>query len=149
MNEKHTKKLLTEFPNLYQQHSLPKTQTCMCWGFDCDDGWFDLIYDLSKKISVLDPDCQAVQVKEKFGGLRFYTNGTNEESQKIITEYERKSCVTCETCGDTTTAKPRGNYWVKTLCNKCYRKLKISKFIYSYTWRIKELYRKLMGKEIV
>ena len=44
MNDANAKKLYTDFPELYSQHTLPMNQTCMCWGFCCGDGWFDLIY---------------------------------------------------------------------------------------------------------
>ena len=64
--------LYARYPGLYRQHSLPMTQTCMCWGFSCDDGWFGIIDALSKAIVTLDPTVQASQVKEKFASLHFY-----------------------------------------------------------------------------
>ena len=67
--------------------------------FECDDGWFEIIYNLSEKIHEIDPHVQATQVKEKFGGLRFYTNYGNEEINKVIREAESASLKTCEVCG--------------------------------------------------
>ena len=67
MNKELTEKLYHGFPKLYRQHSLSKSETSMCWGFSCGDGWFDLIYQLSKKLSAAYPDIEAVQVKQKFG----------------------------------------------------------------------------------
>ena len=64
--------LYARYPGLYRQHSLPMSQTCMCWGFSCDDGWFGIIDALSKTIVTLDPTIEATQVKEKFASLRFY-----------------------------------------------------------------------------
>jgi hypothetical protein len=74
---------------------------------NCDDGWFQLIYDLSKKLEaeiLKQPEearqhyC-ASQVKEKYAGLRFYMNCSTDEMQKFIEEAEEKSEKTCEVCG--------------------------------------------------
>lgn len=121
MNKENTEKLFSDFPNLFKQQKLPMTQTCMCWGIETGDGWFKLIYDLSKKISEIAPECEAVQVKEKYGTLRFYVNGYNDDVETLIDEYEKLSAKTCEICGDTKTAKQRGKAWISTLCNKCAR----------------------------
>lgn len=42
--------LVKRFPVLYQDRRSPMTQTCMCWGFDCGDGWFEIIWQLSLAI---------------------------------------------------------------------------------------------------
>lgn len=44
-------------------------------GVDCDEGWTELIYQLHQDLEALYPDYTVVQVKEKFGGLRYYTEG--------------------------------------------------------------------------
>lgn len=43
-------RLCRRFPVLYQDRRAPMTQTCMCWGFDCGDGWFEIIWQLSLAI---------------------------------------------------------------------------------------------------
>jgi hypothetical protein len=50
MNAELTQKLLKRFPILYQDYDSPMTQTCMCWGFDHGDGWFEIIWQLSLAI---------------------------------------------------------------------------------------------------
>jgi len=61
----------------------------------------------------------ASQVKEKFGTLRFYMSTETDEMSKIIDEYERKSEVTCESCGKP--SKLRNCYgWVYNCCDKCW-----------------------------
>ena len=40
-------KLCRRFPVLYQDRRSPMAQTCMCWGFDCGDGWFEILWQLS------------------------------------------------------------------------------------------------------
>lgn len=46
MNSELTKKLLKRFPVLYQDYNSPMQQTCMCWGFECGDGWSDILWQL-------------------------------------------------------------------------------------------------------
>lgn len=50
MNQENTKKLVERFPVLYQEFHDPMSTTCMCWGFDHGDGWFDIIWELSLAI---------------------------------------------------------------------------------------------------
>ncbi len=56
-----------------------------------------------------------VQVKEKFGGLRFYVDGGSNELQAQIELAEAMSYRTCETCG--APGRPRSGGWVRTLCD--------------------------------
>lgn len=58
----------------------------------------------------------AMQVKEKFGGLRFYTHGGNNVTDGMIRMAESWAIHTCEQCGNA--GKPRNNGWIKTLCDK-------------------------------
>lgn len=127
MNKRNTEKLYKDFPELYKQHSWSMQDTCMCWGFECDDGWFDLIYQLSKDIVEKSKNkIQAIQVKEKFGGLRFYYQWITEDNtslkfhreiEKLIEEAENKSYKICEICGNP--GEPNENGWISTLCEKC------------------------------
>jgi hypothetical protein len=116
-------KLIKEFPNLYKQVTLSPQETCMCWGFCCGDGWFQIIFDLSKKITELDPNIEAIQVKEKFGGLRFYIEPVDKnkfaEVYKTINDYENESFKTCEICGTKENVHTQGPNWIKTLCDNC------------------------------
>lgn len=50
MNEKLDKELVKTFPLLYKDRRANMRETCMCWGFECGDGWFKLIWDLSAKL---------------------------------------------------------------------------------------------------
>jgi hypothetical protein len=55
-----------------------------------------------------------VQVKEKFGTLRFYVNGATEEQHHYISFAEAMSSRTCETCGSP--GKRLGHRWIYTSC---------------------------------
>lgn len=124
MNEKNTKKIFKDFPNLYIGKDKSIRESLMPFGFECEDGWFNLIYELSKKITELDPEgkVEASQVKEKFGGLRFYINGAPREIHDLINKYEKSSYQTCEICGAKGKLRPDLG-WVKTLCDKHYKKI--------------------------
>ncbi|MBC7750765.1 MAG: hypothetical protein H7Z73_03465 [Candidatus Saccharibacteria bacterium] len=127
MNKANTKKLYESFPFLYGDHDKPMTQTLMCWGFEYGDGWFDLIFNLSKAIeqeaeksgltrsSDLWP--RAEQVKEKFGTLRFYVANGSKPIYDLIAKAEAKSEHTCEECG--LPGKTREGGWVHTTCQVC------------------------------
>jgi len=56
----------------------------------------------------------AVQVKEKFGTLRFYVQGASEEHYNYISFAESMSGNTCEECGSP--GKRLGRGWVYTAC---------------------------------
>ncbi len=57
-----------------------------------------------------------MQVKEKFGGLRFYVHNGNEKIRNYISFAEAMSGCTCEECG--APGEPRNDGWVKVLCTK-------------------------------
>jgi hypothetical protein len=100
MNEKNTKKLFDRFK--FFKPKRPMTEGLMCFGFACGDGWFDLIWKLCEDIEKLDPspEFEVLQVKEKFGGLRFYPMGVaKEETWNRINEAENESYKICEVCG--------------------------------------------------
>ena len=117
MRQELDEKLCRKFPNLYRDRNGRPQDTAMCWGFSCGDGWFEIIRDLSRKITELDPNCVALQVKEKFGSLCFYEDDTTDEVHDAIEEAERKSAKTCEMCGQP--GKIRGKMWLKCTCDKC------------------------------
>ena len=59
-----------------------------------------------------------MQIKEKFGGLRFYVDSATDKIYNMIDEAEKKSYTICEVCG-----KSGKEYhikgWTMTLCKKC------------------------------
>jgi len=61
-----------------------------------------------------------LQIKEKFGGLRIYTNGVNIEYDSYVEFAEAMSYQTCEVCG--APGKIRHSGWHKTLCDDHNRK---------------------------
>jgi len=56
------------------------------------------------------------QIKEKFGGLRFYYDGGNDIISGMVTMAEAWADRTCEECGKP--GKSRSGGWVRTLCDE-------------------------------
>jgi len=68
-----------------------------------------------------------LQVKEKLGGLRFYTRdgmaGSSERVQALVSFATTLANHTCEFCGAMSTAKIRNSQsWIRTLCDACEEK---------------------------
>jgi len=120
MKQKYTQKLLDEFPELYRGRNHSVTKSLMCFGFECGDGWYQIIHSLSVDIMKIVSDDgidvpEVMQVKEKFGGLRFYAHGSNEWVNQRILEAEEASMETCEVCGKPGRRRPGG--WIRTVCD--------------------------------
>ena len=86
--------LLKEFPSIY--HSNPEITT--------PSGWDEIVYELSEKIRTYCDNMKVVihvsQVKEKFGGLRFYYRPHDKNIDKFIAESAKKTFETCQICGE-------------------------------------------------
>jgi hypothetical protein len=122
MKPEHTEHLITQYPLLYRNGMY----------FECSDGWFDLIDRLSKQLEPLiekqkvilkDTNDEnilpcALQVKEKYGELRFYMSFGTDEMHKPIEQSTQDSRSICERCGEPgKMVKERG--WITTLCPRC------------------------------
>ena len=91
--------------------------------FSVGVGWYPLIKDLITDLIELGWDKQTCQVKEKFGGLRFYINAASDDVHKRIGIAEGLSYKTCEKCGEK--GELRTNIgWHTTLCDKHYEEHK-------------------------
>lgn len=106
--------LLREHPHLYRSGMY----------FECHDGWFDLIRELSVRLEAIN-SCRtnegpenmlvALQVKEKFGGLRFYVSGGSDDADGLIQEAENRSTSICELCGKPGRLMSRDG-WMQARC---------------------------------
>lgn len=61
------------------------------------------------------PQVVVEQIKEKFGGLRFYYQGGDEYIHGMVTMAETWADSTCEECGAIGTRRSGG--WIRTLCD--------------------------------
>lgn len=84
-------------------------------------GWWDLLLKLDSELKILDPSYKVVQIKEKFGGLRFYASFKKEvfnTAQALVNDAEGLSFHVCETCGDLGKLRDSSGWYV-TLCDVC------------------------------
>ena len=58
------------------------------------------------------------QMKEKFGGLRFYTNGHDQVVEGMINMAEHLCDYTCQDCGSEEDLGITSG-WITVLCRKC------------------------------
>lgn len=87
MKKELEEQLVKLHPEILRDYGGDMRHTCMAWGLACGDGWYDLLSDLFKTIDKLVAGKKAVviadQVKEKFGGLRFYYHIENLEDDLL------------------------------------------------------------------
>lgn len=124
MRDELDKKLCEKYPKIFADRYKPMTETAMCWGIECGDGWYNIIDQLCANIQshidweesrgIAIPQVVAEQVKEKFGTLRFYVRGGDEYIDALIAMAESMSGVTCEACGKPGTTG--GSGWISTMC---------------------------------
>jgi hypothetical protein len=88
------------------------------------DGWKDILLKLKHDLAATGVVYKICQIKEKFGGLRFYVDimepaseAKTDEFHALIGKAEDDSYKTCERCGEP--GLPGGKGWIKTACVKC------------------------------
>ena len=79
-------------------------------------GWASLINTVFDTLENIIGNVKIIQVKEKFGGLRIYTDVLNEELDTVIQKVGYDSFTICEECG--ALGKLRGGGWYRTLCDE-------------------------------
>jgi len=133
MKQRLEDQLLEDFSWLEtRDNSYTEEKLGFCITMECDDGWYDLIHNLCQDIQnycntndINTNKLRLLQVKEKFGLLRFYIHILDENNDAvylddiddIVTKYEVLSGHTCEVCGETGSMQACHG-WLKTLCEK-------------------------------
>jgi hypothetical protein len=120
MSPDKQKQLQALCPSLFSD--LDGCEPMAMFGFECGDGWHgvlaELILAIGKVCETAHVLTKATQVKEKFGGLRFYIDGGNDDIHALIKQAEAASFVTCEECGKAgELADERG--WLRVCCDDC------------------------------
>lgn len=104
-------KLKADFPFLFGEDQ-------RFGGFSVGDGWEPLLRELAEQLTWLwtAQECPiaVLQIKEKFGGLRFYTGGVTSIMQACIDVAEQRSHTICEDCGKRGSLRRGG--WFTVLC---------------------------------
>lgn len=89
------------------------------WRLAFGDQMIEELSQLLRKYSV--EDYQILQIKEKYGGLRWYDNGFPrigfDEYNTWVYKYEGLSLETCINCGNPAIGYTKG--WITPLCEEC------------------------------
>jgi hypothetical protein len=142
MNKELQIKLAEAYPKIFKNIGGDPMVTCMAWGIECNDGWYDLLdtlcYTMQQHCNVTntryiietdkyefveegDPEyvqVVAAQVKEKLGTLRFYVDGGDASTEAMIELAEAMSGRICELCGSPA-RRNTDSGWLHTTCTAC------------------------------
>lgn len=96
-----------------------------------DAGWYPLVIATDRQLTRLDAHYRVLQIKEKFGTLRYYSwlsiddagSDLFDDMYAITDDAERASARICERCGAPGILHRSRRIRVKTLCNTCAERL--------------------------
>lgn len=130
--------LYEKYPQFFTNKDKSIKESCMAWGCECGNGWFDIISSLcwmirqhednkvwrKKYLEENDPEklknepeyfpVKFDQIKEKYGTLRVYFSGGDEYVEGLVSMSEAISGKICEVCGNK--GEPNKGGWITTLC---------------------------------
>jgi hypothetical protein len=144
MDQELQDKLFEKYPELFINRTKSPMESCMSWGCEVGNGWYELLASLCWRIfqherniadrlrirtkndvpnNQSDIDYAPVkfdQIKEKYGGLRVYFSGGDDYIDGLVSMAEEYSYKICEVCGNS--GKPNKGGWITTLCDSCRNK---------------------------
>ncbi len=126
--------LYEKYPMLFDNRHKSPLESCMAFGIECGDGWYDLLSAICWQIDQHEKNVKNRlkyegkdeniwipvrfdQIKEKFGGLRVYYSGGDDYVRGSIGMAEEMSYKICEVCGNKGYPNKKG--WIATLCDTC------------------------------
>jgi len=135
MNDELQNKLYEKYPQLFVNKDKTPMQSCMCFGIETGEGWYEILSSLCWMIkqyedSVIwqtewnqktNPEYKSDyfsvkfdQIKEKYGGLRVYFSGGDQYIEGLVSMAEAMSYKICDVCGNKGEANKQG--WISTRC---------------------------------
>lgn len=119
-------KLMKKYPELFHKDKYGNPIQSYC-GISCPDGWIPLVDKLCNDIVLCCKENNITfiidKIKEKFGELRFYYSGGNEEIEKLINKAEKESLTICQNTGNLGKIRTDISWW-RVLCDEEYMKIK-------------------------
>jgi hypothetical protein len=124
-----TEEIIAKYPKIFEDYVGNPGK--VNW-YGVPDGWLSIVDKLCgaiqnyidnttrySKLGPLKPEqVTCVQMKEKFGGLRFYTNGHDDIVEGMISMAEHMCNHTCQDCGSEQDLGVTSG-WVSVLCRSC------------------------------
>ena len=143
MDQELQNQLYEKYANLFSNRNKNPRESCMAWGIECNNGWYELLASVCWRVSqhekniedrkrILADQPEKIkaeleyfpvkfdQIKEKYGGLRIYFTGGDDYVNGIVSMAEEYSYKVCEVCGNA--GKPNKGGWITTLCDNCRNK---------------------------
>jgi len=116
MRKENKDLLLAAGPTIFSNGQIQR------WGVDCSNGWLGILLELVNKLesrqSTKSNKLVVLQIKEKFGTLRFYAENVTSQDALDIKIAEAASIHTCEECGQP--GKLKNDGWMRTMCEPCF-----------------------------
>ena len=129
MDSQKTNELYEKFPHLYRERTAPLESSHMAWGFQCENGWYKIIYEMSKKIDKIATEGEhapaiSLVSRHEDGTLYVAVSNITPPVADIVTRATEQSRLTCEFCAYTpaflrTTKGPHKGH---IACGRCLRK---------------------------
>jgi hypothetical protein len=141
MTQEYQKKLKEKYPKIFTSDNV--TSFSM-YGIECGNGWYELLNQLCESIQFhvdhnvkkkfwanfkfikkifniqdVSNQVEILQIKEKWGTLKFYYTGGDRYIKGLVAFAETMSATICEYCGTNRNVKERGINRIITLCNEC------------------------------
>lgn len=140
MNDRHAAIITEDFPALYKylvgsHYDMVTKIASRKFGnvFDCESGWFQLIYDMSREVT---DKAEALGIKpedvdypslndlaadnELDGGMKVNLTCRHADLYAIVGEYEEMSKTICEECGKPGQARARSPNFIQVVCDGHY-----------------------------
>lgn len=135
MNQELQDKLYQKYPNLFSNKDTDIMSSCMAWGIECNNGWYEILSSLCWMIKQHEDNIiwrteyrrkqdieykseyfpvKFDQIKEKYGGLRVYFSGGDEYIEGLVSMAEAISYKVCEVCGNKGESNKSG--WISVRC---------------------------------
>ena len=119
-NQELEEKLYAKAPVFFRNRNMPATQTCMCWGIECGDGWYaplekfvTQVEDVNRLLIPYNMCVVADQIKSKWADICVYWHtavydeaaenalpGLDEKAQSIVSTLESLVEYAVQNLGD-------------------------------------------------
>ena len=129
MDSHKTNELYEKFPHLYRERTAPLESSDMGWGFQCENGWYKIIYEMSKKIDKISKKGEfapaiSLVSRHEDGTLHIAVSNITPPVADIVMNAREQSRLTCEFCAYTPALlrTSKGTQRGHIACGRCLRK---------------------------
>ena len=118
--------LMKDYSKVFRKRCMTRRENCMPFGFECKDGWFEIIRKASEVINneiakypVADQRrFYATRVYEKDGKLNIELSDCTDKMEAAVYHARENSVTICEECGQEGHIRQMSGF-SSTLCDAC------------------------------